>query len=61
LSIQLTRFGNTKVTQLNSVFELPPVYRGQPLSPVEIDAILLGGANMFDKPKTDATEKKKKK
>jgi hypothetical protein len=53
-TIPLGKFGQSKVVNYGSVFELPPIYRGQPLSAVEIDAILSGGANAFDVKKTDA-------
>jgi hypothetical protein len=49
-----------KVVNYGSVFELPPVYRGQPLSTGEIEAILSGGASVFDVKKVDANAKAKK-
>jgi hypothetical protein len=40
-AIALGKFGRSTVVNYASVFELPPIYRGQPLSTAEIEAILV--------------------
>jgi len=54
--IPLSSWGGTKVVSMASAFDLPPVFRGQPLSSAEIDAVLSGGANLFDVPKAPAAK-----
>jgi hypothetical protein len=54
--IPLSSWGGTKVVSMASAFDLPPLFRGQPLSSAEIDAVLSGGANLFDVPKAPAAK-----